>query len=327
MRAALADGPRTVKELGELGAGFVGDLGPVGGPRPGAAVRDVGAASGGSARPGEAWVGPPDATEDEGLAHLVRAYLRAFGPAPWRDIGLWAGISATDAKRGGEGLELVTYRDEAGKALVDLPDAPLPDPGTPAPVRFLPHWDAFLLVHARRTGVLPEAYRPRIFTSKNPFSVGTVPRRRSGRRRPGPSGRGGWSSTHTSRSRDGMRRLSRTNAPPSRHSSADGSGRSGGPLDLLDRPAVAVWIGEEDEPAPREVLDLAGVDAPAGKLVAGGDDVGDHELHPDDGAGCRIGDPGPDRDRTGRARRRELDEPELVGHDVVVIGMKPACSV
>ena len=106
--------------------------------------------------------------------HLVRAYLRAFGPAPWRDIGLWAGITATAAKRGGEGLELVTYRDEAGRPLVDLPDQPLPDPGTRAPVRFLPHWDALLLVHARRTGVLPEAYRPRIFASKNPFSVGTV---------------------------------------------------------------------------------------------------------------------------------------------------------
>jgi hypothetical protein len=40
-------------------------------------------------------------------------------------------------------------------------------------VRFLPHWDANLLVHARRTGILPEAYRPRVFSTKNPFSVGT----------------------------------------------------------------------------------------------------------------------------------------------------------
>ena len=41
-------------------------------------------------------------------------------------------------------------------------------------MRFLPHWDANLLVHARRTGLVPEAYRPRIFSTKNPFSVGTV---------------------------------------------------------------------------------------------------------------------------------------------------------
>jgi hypothetical protein len=56
---------------------------------------------------------------------------------------------------------------------VDLADLPPPDPDAVAPVRFLPHWDAILLVHARRTGVLPEAHRSRIFTSKNPFSVGT----------------------------------------------------------------------------------------------------------------------------------------------------------
>ena len=121
----------------------------------------------------EDWVGPPDTTEDEGLAHLVRSYLRAFGPAAWRDIASWAGISASDAKRGAEGLTLATFRDEDGRPLVDLPGAPLPDPGTPAPVRFLPHWDANLLVHARRTGLLPEAFRPRVFSTRNPFSVGT----------------------------------------------------------------------------------------------------------------------------------------------------------
>src|SRR5207248_11654307 len=57
--------------------------------------------------------------------------------------------------------------------VVDLPRAPLPDPETPAPVRFLPTWDTTLLVHARRTGILPEPYRPRVFTSKTPHSVGT----------------------------------------------------------------------------------------------------------------------------------------------------------
>ena len=70
-------------------------------------------------------------------------------------------------------MALASYRDEDGKPLIDLEDAPLPDPDTPAPVRFLPHWDAVLLVHARRTGILPEAYRPRIFSTKTPFSFGT----------------------------------------------------------------------------------------------------------------------------------------------------------
>ena len=133
----------------------------------------------------EAWVGPSDATEGEGLSHLVRAYLRAFGPAPWRDIASWAGISVEEAKAGAQQLALTDYRDEDGRPLVDLASADLvgligdglPDPDTPAPVRFLPHWDASLLVHARRTGILPEAFRSRVFHTRNPFSVGVVPRR------------------------------------------------------------------------------------------------------------------------------------------------------
>jgi hypothetical protein len=173
MREALANGPRTVKELGELGAGFVGSLGlwvdlvrvPLSGTWDRRRADRLGLA--------EDWVGPCDVTVDEGLAHLIRAYLRAFGPAAWRDIASWAGIPVGDARRGAEGLTLVTYRDEDGRDLVDLPGAPLPDPETPAPVRFLPHWDASLLVHARRTGILPEPYRPRVFGSRNPFSVGT----------------------------------------------------------------------------------------------------------------------------------------------------------
>ena len=77
------------------------------------------------------------------------------------------------AWRAAEGLTLTRYRDEDGRELVDLPGAPLPDPEMPAPVRFLPHWDANLLVHARRTGLVPEQHRPRVFSIRNPFSVGT----------------------------------------------------------------------------------------------------------------------------------------------------------
>ena len=72
-----------------------------------------------------------------------------------------------------ERLALRRFRDESGGELLDVPRAPLPDPETPAPVRFLPTWDAVLLVHARRTGVLPEEHRPRIFSTKMPQSVAT----------------------------------------------------------------------------------------------------------------------------------------------------------
>jgi Winged helix DNA-binding domain len=173
LRSALAEGPRTVKELGELGTGFVGNLGlwidlvrvPPSGTWERRRADRLALA--------EDWVGPCDTTEEEGVIHLVRAYLRAFGPSSWRDIGSWGGIPLTVTKEAGANITLVQYRDTDGRPLVDLPDAPLPDPRTPAPVRFLPHWDANLLVHARRTGLLPEVHRSRVFSTRNPFSVGT----------------------------------------------------------------------------------------------------------------------------------------------------------
>lgn len=70
-------------------------------------------------------------------------------------------------------MELRRYRDEAGAPLVDLPDAPMVGGDVPAPPRFLAVWDAILLVHARRTGVLPEELRPRLFSTKTPHSFNT----------------------------------------------------------------------------------------------------------------------------------------------------------
>jgi hypothetical protein len=70
-------------------------------------------------------------------------------------------------------MKLRRFRAEDGTELVDLPRAPLPDPDTPAPVRFLPVWDATLLAHARRTGILPEKHRSKVFNVKTPQSVST----------------------------------------------------------------------------------------------------------------------------------------------------------
>jgi DNA glycosylase AlkZ-like len=119
------------------------------------------------------WLGPCDVTEDEGLEHLIRRYLGAFGPASLDDVSSWSGVPAKRLEAPAMGLRLRRFRDEQGDELLDLPRAPLPAADTPAPVRFLPWWDAVLLVHARRTGLMPEEYRPIVFSTKNPPSVPT----------------------------------------------------------------------------------------------------------------------------------------------------------
>jgi PAS domain-containing protein len=121
----------------------------------------------------EDWVGPEDSKPEEGVEHLVRRYLQGFGPARATEIADWAGLNVTTIRPALERLSLRRFQDWQGKELVDLPRAPLPDPDTPAPVRFLPVWDATLLVHARRTGILPEEYRSRVFNVKTPHSVNT----------------------------------------------------------------------------------------------------------------------------------------------------------
>jgi len=121
----------------------------------------------------EDWVGESDATPDDGLELLVRRYLGGFGPAAVKDVAGWAGVPVATIAPAIDRLTLRRFRDEEGRELVDLPRAPIPDAETPAPVRFLPTWDATLLVHQRHTGVLPEEHRPRIFSTKTPQSVAT----------------------------------------------------------------------------------------------------------------------------------------------------------
>jgi uncharacterized coiled-coil protein SlyX len=121
----------------------------------------------------EDWLGPHDVDADAAREQLVRRYLGGFGPASRNDIADWAGLPLKDVAAVLAGLRVRRFRDEAGTELVDLPGAPLPDPDMSVPVRFLPVWDATLLAHARRTGILPEEHRAKVFSTKTPQSVQT----------------------------------------------------------------------------------------------------------------------------------------------------------
>ncbi|MFS8198025.1 winged helix DNA-binding domain-containing protein [Streptomyces sp. CWNU-52B] len=100
----------------------------------------------------------PDVADPVGQA-LVRRYLAAFGPAASADLRAWCGLAGLPAAVGALRGELVAFRDERGRELLDLPDAPRPDPGTPAPVRFLPAFDNAILGYHDRGRIIDDAHR------------------------------------------------------------------------------------------------------------------------------------------------------------------------
>ena len=118
----------------------------------------------------EEWIEPADVSPEEGVERLVRVYLSGFGPASRKDVADWAGLPMRDVGPALERMRLRRFVDEDGGELLDLSRAPLPDADNPAPVRFLPTWDAILLANVRRSGILPEKYRTRIFSTKTPHS-------------------------------------------------------------------------------------------------------------------------------------------------------------
>src|SRR5262249_50035730 len=103
---------------------------------------------------------------DADPAELVCRYLAAFGPPTVADTQTWSGLARLKAPSAAPRPKLRTSRDERGRELHALPDAPRPDADEPAPARFVPEYDNLVLAHADRTRLMTDAAR-RALTSKN----------------------------------------------------------------------------------------------------------------------------------------------------------------
>jgi hypothetical protein len=110
----------------------------------------------------EVWLGrsvdkptPPD--------EMIFRYIAAFGPASVRDAQVWSGLPKLADVFERLRSRLVTFCDESGRELFDLPDAARPDPDIKVPVRFLPEYDNVLLSHADRTRIVSEDDRKYLF--------------------------------------------------------------------------------------------------------------------------------------------------------------------
>lgn len=171
-RRLLEEEPRTARRLGEAllehwpdrDPGALGELARARLPLVQVPPRGLWRRSGSAAHTtAERWLGRPLDPEPDADA-LVLRYLGAFGPASVRDVQTWCGLTGVRPMLERLRARLVTFRDERGTELFDLPDAPRPGPDVDAPVRLLPEWDNVLLSHGDRSRIVDDDLKRRIFT-------------------------------------------------------------------------------------------------------------------------------------------------------------------
>ncbi len=121
----------------------------------------------------ERWLGQPVQPAQEAsqadLAAFVTRYLGAFGPATVRDMQAWSGLTGLKTVTEQLRPSLMTFSDEQGAELFDLPLASRPGGDVPAPVRLVAEFDNLVLSHADRSRIISAEHLRQLSTVNGIF--------------------------------------------------------------------------------------------------------------------------------------------------------------